>query len=343
MRQSGKLAEIVKRIGTLACAWAVAACVLIQPMTVKAAPTEVAQATLGIDVSRYQGEVDWSQVAASGVQFAMIRVGFRTQATGIMNEDPYARYNLQEANKYGIKTGVYFFSTAITAEEAVEEAVFTANLIDQYQITYPVVFDCEGYNTAGSRQYALNKAQRTAIATAFLDTITVRGYLPMFYASKNEMEGSRDWDMDALAAKYKIWVSWYPEQPFPITPACTYSGIHHMWQYTAKAAIPGIQGEVDMNVAYFNYTEIAAAKTAASVQVESAANVQYTPVNEVVTTNTRVNLRTVPNTDSNDTIVATIQSGDMIFRTGVGNNGWSKVLLNGQEFYAYSTYLKKVM
>ena len=114
------------------------AAVIVPQKTVQATPKEVVQPSLGIDVSRYQGKIDWDQVAASGIQFAMIRVGYRTQATGLLNEDPYARYNLQEAQRVGIKIGAYFFSTAVTAAEAVEEAVFTANILDKYQITYPV-------------------------------------------------------------------------------------------------------------------------------------------------------------------------------------------------------------
>ena len=83
---------------------------LAPQLAVQAAPNEIPQAVLGIDVSRYQGAIDWNLVAASGVQFAMIRVGYRTQTTGILNEDPYARYNLQEAQRVGIKVGAYFFS-----------------------------------------------------------------------------------------------------------------------------------------------------------------------------------------------------------------------------------------
>ena len=86
---------------------------MIPQLAVQAAPNEVAQAALGIDVSRYQGAIDWNQVAAFGVQFAMVRVGYRTQSTGIMNEDPYARYNLQEAQRVGLKVGAYFFSAAV--------------------------------------------------------------------------------------------------------------------------------------------------------------------------------------------------------------------------------------
>lgn len=314
-------------------------------LTVQAAPNEVVQAALGIDVSRYQGTIDWNQVAASGVQFAMVRVGYRTQATGVLNEDPYARYNLQEAQRVGLKVGAYFFSTAVNEAEAVEEAVFTANLLDKYQITFPVAYDCEGYRDASSRQYGLGREVRTALAVRFLDTIAARGYTPMFYASRNEMTDNADWDMNILN-RYKVWVAQYPSDPFPVTPASSYAGVQAMWQYTRKAAIPGIAGEVDMNVSYFNYDGAAEAKDptgAALVSVENAANVQYLDVNEVVTANTTVNLRTVPGTDSPDTIVVPINPGDMIFRTGIGNNGWSRVVLNDQILYAYTAYLQKVL
>ena len=146
--------------------------------------------------------------------------------------------------------------------------------------------------------------------------------------------------------QYKVWVAQYPSEPFPITPVSSYTGVQAMWQYTQKAAIPGIAGEVDMNVSYFNYDGIADAKDAGGampVSAENAANVQYLDVNEVVTAKTTVNLRTVPGTDNPATIVVPINPGDMIFRTGIGNNGWSRVLLNDQVLYAYSEYLQKVM
>ena len=92
---------------------------------------------------------------------------------------------------------------------------------------------------------------RTGIAAAFLDTVQASGYTPMFYASRNEMEGSKEWDMNALGNKYKIWVSQYPEKPFPETPASAYSGTHAMWQYTSRGTVDGIAKSVDMNVAYF--------------------------------------------------------------------------------------------
>ena len=113
---------------------------------------ESGETTFGIDVARYQGTIDWSQVAASGVQFAMIRVGYRTQKTGEIVADTNAKYNMQEAQANGIKIGAYFFSTAVTTDEAVQEADWVADYISQYQITYPVAFNCEGFENADSRQ-----------------------------------------------------------------------------------------------------------------------------------------------------------------------------------------------
>lgn len=340
-----KKSSMLKKIVTLMMTAVVAVSTLMTPVTADAAPNQVNTPVIGIDVSRYQGTIDWQQVAASGVQFAIIRVGYRTQSTGLLNEDPNARYNLQEASKYGIKLGAYFFSTAVTAQEAVEEATFTANILDKYPITFPVAYNCEGFSKKTSRQYPLGKAERTAIAITFLDTIAARGYQPMFYASKGEMENNAKWDMTTLASKYKVWVSWYPNEPFPITPACTYTGAYQMWQYTQKGAISGVPAGVDINVSYFTYDGVNTPKdTSGAVQISAsqAANVQYIPVQEVVTPTSKVNLRTVASTDDPGTIVATINAGDMIWRVGVGNNGWSKVLLNNQEFYAYSQYLKKV-
>lgn len=318
---------------------------LAPQFAVQAAPNEVPQAAIGIDVSRYQGLIDWNQVAASGVQFAMIRVGFRMQTSGILFEDPYARYNLQEAQRVGIKVGAYFFSTAVNEAEVLEEAAFTANLIDQYQITFPVAYDCEGYRNATSRQYGLGREVRTALAVKFLDAIAARGYTPVFYSSRNAMTDNKDWDMNILN-RYKVWVAQYPAQPFPVTPMSSYAGPQVMWQYTQKAAIPGIAGEVDMNVSYFNYDGIAEAKVpgvAPVISAENAANVQYLDVTEVVTPSKTVNLRIVPNADDPATIVVPINPGDMIVRTGIGNNGWSRILLGDQVLYASTSYLQKVM
>ena len=144
--------------------------------------------TMGIDVARYQGTIDWQQVAEADVEFAFVRVGYRGMKDGQIKEDPNGRYNLQEAAKADIPLGVYFFSTAVSEEEAREEADWVAELIVGYPITYPVVYDCENFNDPDSRQYFMNKTERTDVALAFLEAIEKHGYEGMFYASKVDME-----------------------------------------------------------------------------------------------------------------------------------------------------------
>ncbi len=303
---------------------------------------ENANVTIGIDVARYQGVIDWQQVAANGVQFAMIRVGYRTQTDGEICEDSTAKYNMQEATKNGIRIGAYFFSTAVNGAEAKEEADWTADYISQYQITYPVAYNCEGYSSEGSRQFGLDKAARSSAALAFLDRISERGYTPMFYAAKNEMEGDKDWDVSAISAKYKVWVSQYPQAPFPQTEKSSYSKSHAMWQYTNRGTIPGIPKNVDMNVAYFGYDETAAAKSSEAPE-EVAANVEalmnFTEVNETVTAKDVVNLRDRPGQGADSVVLGTLANGTTAQRTGVSDSGWSRLLIDGQKVYAVSSFL----
>lgn len=298
--------------------------------------------TIGIDVARYQGVIDWQQVAASGVQFAMIRVGYRTQAGGEIREDSTAKYNMQEAAKNGIKIGAYFFSTAVNDAEAVEEADWVADHISQYPITYPVAYNCEGFQSESSRQYGLDKTVRSNAALAFLNRISERGYTPMFYAAKNEMEGDRDWNTSAISGKYKIWVSQYPSVPFPGTEKSSYSGTHDMWQYTNRGAIPGIPKDVDMNVAYFGYDAAAAALSSEApeeVGADVEALMNFTEVDEVVTAKDVVNLRDRPGQGADSVVLSTLSNGETAQRTGVSSSGWSRLVVNGQKVYAVSSFL----
>lgn len=121
----------------------------------------------GIDVAKWQGVIDWKQLKSSGVEFAMIRVGYRTLIDGSIYEDPYAEYNLQQAAANEIKIGVYFFSTAISKKEAIEEAKWVTELIAAYPITYPVVYNCEGFTNPDNRQYGLSIDNRTELAIAY--------------------------------------------------------------------------------------------------------------------------------------------------------------------------------
>lgn len=303
---------------------------------------ENAETTIGIDVSKYQGNIDWKQVAASGIDFAIIRVGYRTMESGEIVEDSSAKYNLQEATANGIKAGAYFFSTAITEEEAMEEAKWTAEFISQYKITYPVAYNCEGYENQKSRQYNLTNEERTALAKAFLNEIYDNGYTPMFYASRNELINDNKWLTSELEKSYKIWVSWYPDLPYPDVPNADYLGVHSMWQYTNNGTIAGIQSPVDVNVAYFGYdTEAAAQNSEAPEQVgiDIEAGHNFTEVKETVTAKDATNLRDIPSQGEDSQVMLTLQNGQTATRTGISSSGWSRVVYNGETYYAVSSLL----
>ena len=173
----------------------------------KSGVREIEATTFGIDVARYQGTIDWAEAAENGVEFAMVRLGYRGLVSGEIVEDSNARYNLQEASRHGIKLGAYFFSTAITAEEAKEEADWAAEILAGYPITYPVAYDCEGFQDPANRHARLSVAGRTDLALVFLKQIEKHGYEAMFYASKNEMEGDILWEVSRIQDDYKVWVA----------------------------------------------------------------------------------------------------------------------------------------
>lgn len=348
--------------------------------------TELDTPSYGIDVSYHQGVIDWEQVAADGVEFAMIRVGVRYAESGILAEDPMARYNLQEATKYGIAVGVYFFSTAATEEEVLEEVALTLDVISGYAITYPVVYDCEMFHNADNRNSVLSIAERSAFADLFLSAIEAEGYTGMFYASKNDLEANASWETNYLQSKYRIWVAQYPGDENEAEPegASTYSGRHEMWQYTSSGTVAGIEGSVDRNVAYFSYSELAEplgtpaeeislddgddeddvddASDQDSVADGTANNntsteagddyddedgdgfetVFYT-VDEQVTAKEITNLRNMPSvTDEESVVMAVLTNGEVITRTGVSDEGFSRVEYQGQTLYCVSSYLEIV-
>ena len=306
------------------------------------AAAETDEITFGIDVARYQGTIDWAQVAASGVDFAMVRVGYRMDASREIVADSNARYNMQEAQKNGIKLGAYFFSTAVNEEEARAEADWTADYISQYQITYPVAFDCEGFERTDSAQYGLTATQRTDIAIAFLNRIYERGYTPMFYSSMNEMAGDAKWETSRIEKTYRIWVSQYPSAPYPQTEKSSYGGTHAMWQYTNRGTVAGISQPVDVNIAYFGYEGAADARngeTPEEAQADVEALMPFTAVEEEVTAKDATNLRNIPSQGEDSTVVYTLKNGETVKRTGVSESGWSRLLYNEQTVYAVSSYL----
>ncbi len=298
--------------------------------------------TLGIDVSQYQGTIDWKKVAEAGIDFAMIRVGYRSLTNGKIAADANARYNMQEAAKYGIHLGAYFFSTAVSEAEAQEEARWVADYIGGYPITYPVAYNCEGFESGTSRQHNMTKTERTDTAIAFLKQIETEGYAPMFYASKTEMEQDAKWETSRIENSYKTWVAQYPSAPYPQTAKSSYSGAHHMWQYTNQGTVTGIDKKVDVDLAYFGFDKAAEPKGEKAAEVtgpDAEALMPFTEVNEKVTAKDKTNLRDIPSQGSDSKVKYTLSNGEVATRTGVSSSGWSRIMLDGKTYYAVSSYL----
>ena len=194
---------------------------------------------LGIDVSKWQKEIDWDKVKNEGVDFAIIRCGYRGSVTGSLVEDPYFEQNIKGARAAGIKVGVYFFTQAVNEVEAVEEASMVISLVRDYELQYPVFIDTEGAGGNG-RADSLNVEERTAVCEAFCTTVKNAGLEAGVYASRN-------WYNNKLTAStlesYAIWLAEYRSVPL-------YQGYYQMRQYTSKGKINGINGNVDLNVSY---------------------------------------------------------------------------------------------
>lgn len=195
---------------------------------------------LGIDVSKWNGNIDWNAVKNSGISFVIIRCGYRGSSTGVLVEDPTFKRNIQGASAAGLKVGVYFFTQAINEVEAVEEASMVISLIKGYGISYPVFIDTE---KANGRADGLSREARTAVCRAFCETIRNAGYSAGVYASKS-------WYNDNLnygsLSGYRIWLAQYRSEP-------TFGNRYDMWQYTDKGTVNGISGKVDMNISYLGY------------------------------------------------------------------------------------------
>ncbi len=200
--------------------------------------------SIGIDVSSYQGEIDWQQVKQSGVEFAFIRVGFRGYTEGTLNLDSKFHQNVQGALDAGLDVGVYFFSQAITPQEAIDEAEYVLDAIAGYDITYPVVFDWETIGSSNARTNDIDNQTLTDCAIAFSERIADEGYTPMVYF--NLTVGYLMYDLSQLT-DYDFWFAQYPSSD-AMYPTMYYN--YQMWQYTSSGSVPGIEGNVDMNIAW---------------------------------------------------------------------------------------------
>jgi GH25 family lysozyme M1 (1,4-beta-N-acetylmuramidase) len=196
---------------------------------------------VGVDVSSYQGEIDWEAVADAGVEFAIIRAGYRGYTEGGLFEDVCYRQNMDGALAAGLEVGAYFFSQAIDSAEAAEEARFVLDLLEGYEVTYPVVFDWERQDADTSRTSQTDGDTQTACAAAFCQTIEGAGYLPMVYFSPSK--GYNELDLEQLAG-WPFWLAHYTDG----WSATSFKYHFVVWQYAQDGAVDGITGKVDLNL-----------------------------------------------------------------------------------------------
>ena len=210
----------------------------------------------GVDVSEHQLDIDWPRVAASGVDYAYIRLGWRGYTEGGLFEDAYFVQNMQGAQAAGLQLGVYMFSQAVTVQEAIDEANFVLDRISAYNVTLPVVFDWEKIEDSAARTHGLSVAARTDCARAFCETVRNAGYPACIYFNRNL--GYYGYDLTRLT-DYEFWFS-LPESGFPnFYYACD------MWQYSFSETVPGIEGPTDMNLRFIPLVS----EDAGSVQADS--------------------------------------------------------------------------
>ena len=208
---------------------------------------------LGIDVSRWNQTIDWEKVKEDGIEFAIIRCGYRGATSGSLVLDPLYEENIKGAIAAGIPVGVYFFTQAVSEMEAIEEASMVIRLIKDYDVDYPVFLDSESAGGNG-RADSLEADERSKYHKAFLETIASAGYETGVYASRNWLNNRLD--MTQLS-QYKVWLAEYADAP-------TYDKYHDMWQYTSKGSVNGIETRVDLDLSYMNIdTSINHAKGAA--------------------------------------------------------------------------------
>lgn len=194
----------------------------------------------GIDVSRYQEKIDWEKVAEDDVDYAFVRLGIRGYTEGEILEDETFQKNIEGALKNDIDVGVYFFTQAMSVEEAEEEAEFVIESIAPYKVAYPVVIDVEAVTSANARSNDLSKEERTKYCIAFCEKVKEAGYTPMIYGNLKTFMLLLDIEQ---LEEYDKWFAYYDETYyFPYD--------FKIWQYTNKGKVSGIKGDVDLNVSF---------------------------------------------------------------------------------------------
>lgn len=201
----------------------------------------------GIDVSQWQGTIDWEKVKAAGIEFAMIRAGY-----GQNNIDPQFKRNISECNRLGIPCGIYWFSYAYTEAMAIREAEYALAAVEPYKLEYPIAFDYEGASVDYAKKNGVvpDKAHVTALANAFCGRIEQAKYYAMVYTNPAYLSQYYD---SYVPKSYDIWLAQWPANPDPAAKPAQAGGI---WQYTNSGTVAGISGRVDMDAAYYDYPAI---------------------------------------------------------------------------------------
>ncbi|MBR0139418.1 MAG: glycoside hydrolase family 25 protein [Firmicutes bacterium] len=199
----------------------------------------------GIDVSRYQGDIDWAKVAADGVRFAFIRLGYRGYGSGKMVLDEKFEANIRGAIENGVEVGIYFVTQALNAEEGAEEAAFVLENIAPYRVTWPIVLDMEETSGSNPRTANMTAEERTDAAIGFCEAIKKAGHTPMLYTHIR-------WYVEELQLErltdYDKWFAQYFNRPF-------FPYAFQIWQYTSSGKVDGIKGNVDLNISFVDYSK----------------------------------------------------------------------------------------
>ena len=279
----------------------------------------------GIDVSEWQGDIDWKKVASTGISFAIIRCGFRYIESNELGEDANFKKNIEGAIDAGLKVGVYFYGTAINKKEAIEEANYTINLIKDYTLSYPVVYDAETFDRG--RLEGVSYSTITENILTFMDEIESYGYASMVYSNSSAFYDRLD------TGKFDsrlLWLAHYIDKT-------DYKGNYNMWQYADNGSVSGISGNVDLNVSYFKYVDNTSEIVANPKDKEF--EIQFDTVDEEVYTTKTVDLRTSPDLSLPNRIT-TVPYGQHLKRVGF-NKKISKIVYNGRIVYVDTNALAK--
>ena len=191
--------------------------------------------SVGIDVSKWQGDIDFKKIRESGAEFVMIRIGYQDGFDGDYIMDPYFKQNMEKAKENNLKIGIYFYSYSNSIEESEKQAEWVINNLKNYEIDLPVVYDWEVWSSFNSINASLHKFN--LMAETFLKKIEDAGYKSMLYSSKNYLENI--WELQ----NYKTWLAHY-------TNKTNYNGNYYMWQMCSDGKIDGINGYVDIDILY---------------------------------------------------------------------------------------------